>query len=33
VARRFITQTCKQSDGQWRWAAAEPAVARWGNLQ
>jgi hypothetical protein len=29
----FITQTCRQSDGQWRWAAAEPAVARWGTLQ
>ena len=29
----FITQTCRQSDGQWRWAAAEPAVARWGALQ
>lgn len=29
----FVTQTCRQSDGQWRWAAAEPAVARWGTLQ
>jgi hypothetical protein len=29
----FITQTCRQSDGEWRWAAAEPAVARWGALQ
>ncbi len=29
----FVTQTCRQSDGQWRWAAAEPAVARWGALQ
>ena len=29
----FLTQTCRQSDGQWRWAAAEPAVARWGALQ
>ena len=29
----FVTQTCRQSDGQWRWAAAEPAVARWGSLQ
>ena len=29
----FVTQTCKQSDGQWRWAAAEPAVGRWGTLQ
>ena len=29
----FVTQTCRQADGQWRWAAAEPAVARWGTLQ
>ena len=29
----FVTQTCRRSDGQWRWAAAEPAVARWGSLQ
>ena len=29
----FVTQTCRQPDGQWRWAAAEPAVARWGTLQ
>ena len=29
----FVTQTCQQSDGQWRWAAAEPAVPRWGALQ
>lgn len=29
----FVTQTCRQSDGQWRWAAAEPAVGRWGSLQ
>jgi hypothetical protein len=29
----FITQTCRQSDGHWRWAAAEPAVERWGTLQ
>ena len=29
----FVTQTCRQGDGQWRWAAAEPAVARWGTLQ
>lgn len=33
VQHWFITQTCRQSDGQWRWAAAEPAVARWGSLQ
>jgi hypothetical protein len=29
----FVTQTCRRSDGEWRWAAAEPAVARWGSLQ
>ncbi len=29
----FVTQTCKQSDGRWRWAAAEPATQRWGTLQ
>ncbi len=29
----FITQECLQSDGRWRWAAAEPAIARWGTLQ
>ncbi len=29
----FVTQTCREADGQWRWAAAEPAVARWGALQ
>ena len=28
----FLTQMCRQSDGQWRWAAAEPAVERWGTL-
>ena len=33
VRQRFITQMCRQSDGEWKWAAAEPAVARWGNLQ
>lgn len=29
----FVTQTCQQSDGRWRWAAAEPATRRWGTLQ
>ena len=29
----FITQTCLQSNGRWHWAAAEPAVERWGTLQ
>ena len=31
--RWFVTQTCRRSDGEWRWAAAEPAVSRWGTLQ
>jgi hypothetical protein len=30
---RFITQTCRRPDGTWKWAAAEPAVERWGTLQ
>lgn len=29
----FTMQTCQQPDGAWQWASAEPAVARWGNLQ
>jgi surface antigen len=29
----YITTACEQPDGTWRWAAAEPAVARWGFLQ
>lgn len=29
----YATQTCQQADGQWKWAAAEPATERWGNLQ
>ena len=33
VRRAFITQACQHPDGQWRWAAAEPAVRRWGALQ
>jgi hypothetical protein len=28
----YIATTCHQNDG-WRWASAEPAVARWGFLQ
>jgi hypothetical protein len=28
----FATSVCRQ-DGGWRWAAAEPAVDRWGYLQ
>jgi len=29
----FITQVCRQSDGQWRWAASDPSTGRWGTLQ
>jgi len=29
---RYTATTCHQADG-WRWASAEPAVARWGFLQ
>nr|WP_040010947.1 hypothetical protein [Cupriavidus sp. HMR-1] len=28
----FFVTACQQQ-GQWKWANAEPAVARWGNLQ
>jgi hypothetical protein len=28
----YTTDICKQAQ-QWKWAAAEPAVARWGFLQ
>lgn len=28
----FTASVCQQAD-QWKWAAAEPAVERWGNLQ
>jgi hypothetical protein len=28
----FVTQVC-QTEGKWQWAAAEPAVERWGTLQ
>ncbi|MFT8244457.1 hypothetical protein [Roseomonas sp. BN140053] len=28
----FVTTACEQN-GTWTWAAAEPAVTRWGNLQ
>lgn len=28
----FLTTACEQG-GRWKWAAAEPAVPRWGNLQ
>lgn len=29
----FLAQACKGDNGAWKWASAEPAVARWGNLQ
>jgi hypothetical protein len=29
---RFVSSACRQQDG-WKWAAAEPAVTRWGFLQ
>lgn len=31
----FVAQACKGNDngGAWKWASAEPAVTRWGNLQ
>ncbi len=29
---RYVANTCHEADG-WRWASAEPAVARWGYLQ
>lgn len=28
----FTSDVCKQADG-WKWASAEPAIARWGYLQ
>jgi len=28
----FVTTACRQ-EGRWKWAAAEPAVPRWGALQ
>lgn len=29
----YETQICRNSEGQWKWAAVEPATGRWGNLQ
>ncbi len=31
-AEWFVASACKQTEG-WKWASAEPAVERWGNLQ
>ena len=34
AARRwFVTSACRQAEGGWKWAAAEPATERWGGLQ
>ncbi len=29
----YITSACRQPDGEWKWAQAEPATERWGFLQ
>ncbi len=29
----YVTSACRQDDGVWKWAEAEPAVERWGFLQ
>jgi len=29
----FVANACQQQDQSWKWASAEPAVARWGSLQ
>jgi hypothetical protein len=33
VSRAFYTATVCQDGETWKWASAEPATARWGNLQ
>jgi hypothetical protein len=33
TTRAWFTTTACKHEGRWRWAAAEPAVERWGNLQ
>lgn len=32
-APAYSSMICRQGDGQWKWAAAEPSVARWNGLQ
>jgi hypothetical protein len=32
-APAYTSMICRQQSGQWKWAAAEPAVARWNGLQ
>jgi hypothetical protein len=29
----YATTLCRNGDGPWRWATAEPTVHRWGSLQ
>lgn len=29
----YVTQVCRVAPQSWKWAAAEPAVPRWGSLQ
>ena len=31
-AQWFLGTICQHSSGRWKWAAAEPATARWGSL-
>jgi len=32
-APAYASLICRQTGGQWKWAAAEPSVARWNGLQ
>ncbi|MNT72498.1 hypothetical protein D3C72_2111050 [compost metagenome] len=32
-APAYTSMICQQPGGQWKWAAAEPSVARWNGLQ
>ena len=33
AAPAYASTICRRQDGQWKWAAAEPSVARWTGLQ
>lgn len=33
AAPAYASTICQRQDGQWKWAAAEPSVARWTGLQ
>ncbi|KRB09585.1 hypothetical protein [Achromobacter sp. Root170] len=33
AAPAYASTICQRPDGQWKWAAAEPSVARWNGLQ